>query len=82
MTAIETARDAFKAEVVTFHQRAIRYGSPICGRECGTIEEALAEACYDFDYGESAEQEIWCGDECIMDHEAFMAWMDQREQDG
>lgn len=60
-----------KAEVVTFHVRAIRYGLPVKGREHGTLDDAVADAYCQHDYGESARQEVWSGDECVLDVDAM-----------
>lgn len=54
-------------DVVTFHVRYTEYGSRERSQEFGTIKEAVAFAYYHFEWGLSAEQEVWSADERIMD---------------
>ena len=59
-------------EPQTFHFRAIRHGRSVTGIEWDTLGEAVSEARNEFDGGHSCQQEIWSGDECVMDHAEFM----------
>jgi len=68
---LPVVRSAIVAEVVTFHVRAIRYGVPIRSEEYDDLDEAIIDARVQFNYGESAGQEIWSGDECVLDHDAL-----------
>lgn len=73
--------NALQPDLVTFHIRAMRYGSHDRSREYDSLDRALYHARLDHDYGESARQEIWCGDECVYDHDQFMDWMVESRDD-
>lgn len=60
-----------KAEIVTFTFKRIRYGSELAD-DYDLLDDALGAAIYEFDYGHSARQEIWVGDECVMDIDAIL----------
>jgi hypothetical protein len=63
---------AVSADVVTFHVRSIRYGCDERSEDYSTIEEAIGNAMWQFDYGWSCDQEVWCGDERVLDLDGIL----------